>query len=266
MISFLSLVRTHQLTAFFSLALGLTWLAFIPFYLSNGDSIPWFTFGPMVAGFTVAAITGGWGSVKPILASMARWRVRPFWYLVAFGLPLGAQLASILINPLFGAAAPAWGNIPPFSEILPIVGLYAIFSGPLGEEPGWRGFATPRLLAGHSALTGSLILGVIWAIWHFPLGLVGDLSLYSTINVILAGIVFTWLYQNTGSVLLAILMHVTHQNSVRFLGKVFVDGDYIQQQWIGVAIWAVIAVAIVAYYGTESFVRRPKAQLSVAAA
>jgi hypothetical protein len=53
---------------------------------------------------------------------------------------------------------------------------------------------------------------------------------------------------------------------VRFLGKVFVDGDYIQQQWIGVAIWAVIAVAIVAYYGTESFVRRPKAQLSVAAA
>lgn len=266
MISFLSLVRTHQLTAFFSLALGLTWLAFIPFWLSSGESIPWFTFGPMVAGFTVAAITGGWGSVKPILASMVRWRVRPFWYLVAFGLPFGAQLASILINPLFGAAAPAWGNIPPFSEILTIVGLYAIFSGPLGEEPGWRGFATPRLLAGHSALTGSLILGVIWAIWHFPLGLVGDLSLYSTINVILAGIVFTWLYQNTGSVLLAILMHVTHQNSVRFLGKVFVDGDYIQQQWIGVAIWAVIAVAIVAYYGTESFVRRPKAQLSVAAA
>ncbi|TGP39559.1 CPBP family intramembrane metalloprotease, partial [bacterium M00.F.Ca.ET.230.01.1.1] len=90
--SFLSLVRGHQLTAFFSLALGLTWLAFIPFWLSGGESIPWFTFGPMIAGFIVAALTGGWASVKPILASMVKWRVRPFWYLVAFGLPFGAQL------------------------------------------------------------------------------------------------------------------------------------------------------------------------------
>ncbi|TIO41823.1 MAG: CPBP family intramembrane metalloprotease, partial [Mesorhizobium sp.] len=113
---------------------------------------------------------------------------------------------------------------------------------PLGEEPGWRGFATPHFLGRRPALAGSLILGVIWAIWHLPLGLLGDLSLYSTINVVLAGIVFTWLYQNTGSVLLAILMHVSHQNSVRFLAKAFVDGDYIQQQWLGVAIWAVIAV------------------------
>ncbi|CAN7446470.1 CPBP family intramembrane metalloprotease [Mesorhizobium amorphae] len=265
MTSFLDLVRRHQLISFFSLALGLTWLAFIPFWLSNGDSIPWFTFGPIVSGFIVAALSGGCGSVRAILASMVKWRVQPFWYLVAFGLPFGAQLASILINPLLGAAAPAWGNIPAMAEMLPIIALYAVFSGPLGEEPGWRGFATPRLLASHSALTGSLILGVIWAVWHFPLGLVGDLSLYGTINVVLAAVVFTWLYQNTGSVLLAFMMHVTHQNSVRFLGKVFVDGDYVQQQWIGVAIWAVIAAAIIAWYGTESFIRRPKTQLAVAA-
>lgn len=266
MTSFLSLVRRHQLTAFFSLALGLTWLAFIPFWLSNGDSIPWFTFGPIVSAFIVAALSGGWASVKAILASMVKWRVHPLWYAVAFGLPFATQLASILINPLFGAASPAWSNIPAMSQMLPIIALYAVFSGPLGEEPGWRGFAVPRLLASHSALTGSLILGVIWAIWHFPLGLVGDLSVHGTINVLLAAVVFTWLYQNTGSVLLAFIMHVTHQNSVRFLGKVFVDGDYVQQQWIGVAIWAVIAVAIVAYYGGESFVRRPKTQLVIASA
>lgn len=263
MTSLLSLVRRHQLTAFFSLTLGLTWLAFIPFFLSNGDSIPWFTFGPIVSGFVVAAVSGGWSSVKAILSAMVKWRVRPIWYLVAFGLPFGAQLASILINPLLGAAAPAWSNIPARSEMLPIIALYAVFSGPLGEEPGWRGFATPRLLVSQPALTGSLVLGVIWAIWHLPLGLVGDLSLYGTINVVLAGVVFTWLYQNTGSVLLAIIMHVTHQNSVRFLGKVFTGDDYLQQQWIGVAIWAAIVVAIVAYYGAESFVRRPRAALAV---
>lgn len=220
----------------------------------------------MVSGVIVAALSGGWGSVKAILASMVKWRVHPLWYAVAFGLPFGTQLVSILINPLFGAAAPAWSNIPAITEMLPIIALYAVFSGPLGEEPGWRGLATPRLLVGRSALAGSLILGVIWAIWHFPLGLVGDLSVYGTINVVLAGVLFTWLYQNTGSVLLAFIMHVTHQNSVRFLGKVFVEGDYVQQQWIGVAIWAIIAIAIVAYYGTESFVRRPKALLAISGA
>ena len=107
---------------------------------------------------------------------------------------------------------------------------------------------------------------MIWAVWHFPLGLVGDLSVYGTINVVLAAVVFTWLYQNTGSVLLAIMMHVTHQNSVRFLGKVFVDGDYLQQQWIGVAIWAVIAIGIVAFYGTESFTRRSRSEPALAGA
>ncbi|TPI80010.1 type II CAAX endopeptidase family protein [Mesorhizobium sp. B2-8-9] len=264
MSSFLNLVWRHRLTFFFALALGLTWLAFIPFYLSHGESIPWFTFGPAVSGFIVAALVGGWSAVKAILTSMVKWRVRPIWYLAAFGLPFGAQLASILINSLFGSVQPAWGNIPAVSEMLPMIALYAVFSGPLGEEPGWRGFAAPRLLACRSALASSLILGVIWAVWHFPLGLVGDLSLYGTINVVLAAIVFTWLYQNTGSVLLAILMHVTHQNSVRFLGKVFVEGDYVQQQWIAVAIWAMITVAIVAYYGTERFVRRPAARLVVA--
>ncbi|ESX75580.1 MULTISPECIES: type II CAAX endopeptidase family protein [unclassified Mesorhizobium] len=264
MTSFLHLVRQHQLAAFFSLALALSWFAFIPFYLSNGDSIPWFTFGPMVSGFVVAALSGGWASVKAILASVVKWRVSPLWYLVAFGLPFGTQLASILVNPLFGSATPVWSNIPAVTEILPIIALYAVFSGPLGEEPGWRGFATPRLMASHSALAGSLILGAIWAIWHFPLGLVGDLSVYGTINVVLAAVVFTWLYQNTGSVLLAILMHVTHQNSVRFLGKVFIDADHVQQQWIGVAIWAVAAVAIVVFYGTESFVRRSATQPTLA--
>ncbi|MER8367193.1 hypothetical protein [Mesorhizobium sp. M1378] len=71
MTSFLRLVRQHQAAAFFSLALALTWFAFIPFYLSNGDSIPWFTFGPMLSGLVVAALSGGWTSVKTILGEVA---------------------------------------------------------------------------------------------------------------------------------------------------------------------------------------------------
>ena len=44
--------------------------------------------------------------------------------------------------------------------------LYSIIFGGLSEEPGWRGFALPRLQAKFSPLVSSLILGVFWAVWH----------------------------------------------------------------------------------------------------
>ena len=254
MTGLLELVRRHQLSSFFLLAFTLTWLAFIPWYASQGEGIPWFTFGPFVAALAIAATIGGWTAIKGILASIVHWRVGVIWYVVALGLPLAIQLIAIFLNSAFGSAAPAWGNVPPLSHILPMVALFAIFSGPLGEEPGWRGFAMPRLLARYSALTASLVLGFVWAAWHLPLAFVDDLTVSGSINVVVAASVFTWLYQNTrGSVLLAILMHMSHQNSVRYLSKVFNGPDQIQQQWVAVAIWAIVALAIVLIAGRSRF-------------
>jgi membrane protease YdiL (CAAX protease family) len=248
------LLRRNQVAAYFVLTFVLTWLAFIPWYASNGDGIPWFTFGPFAAALILSALTGGWPAVRGLLAKIVQWRVGILWYLVALGLPLVIQLAAILINPLAGSPAPAWGKIPPLAEIIPMVLLFAVFSGPLGEEPGWRGFALPRLLERYPALTASLILGVVWAAWHLPLLLVDDLTVYGTINAVLAAVVFTWVYQNTGgSVLIPILMHMSHQNSVRYLGKVFAEPDHSQQQWIAVALWGLVVIAIVAVKGGASF-------------
>jgi uncharacterized protein len=256
-IRFAELVRRRELTSFFILTFLLTCIAFLPWYAGNGDGIPWFTFGPFVAALVLSALIGGWSAVKGLLAKIVKWRVGIVWYLVALGLPLAIQLAAILINPLFGSPNPAWGNIPPVVEIIPMVLLFAVFSGPLGEEPGWRGFALPRLLSRYPALTASIVLGVFWAAWHIPLFLVDDLSFYGTVNAILAAVVFTWLYQNTGgSVLLPILMHGSHQNSVRYLGNVFVEPAHTQQQWIAVVLWALVVVVIVAAAGTASFKRR----------
>jgi membrane protease YdiL (CAAX protease family) len=251
-----ALLRKYPLTAFFTLTLAVTWLAFIPYYHST-DSIPWFTFGPMVAGITMAAVTGGFSQVKSLLAATFRWKVNPIWYVAAIGLPFVSQFLSVLLNPLFGSALPAWGNIPPVMEIIPMVALLLVFSGPIGEEIGWRGFALPRLLEKYSALSASLILGSVWAIWHLPLILVGDFTAYGALMPVIAAIVFTWVFQNSrGSVLLAILMHASYQNSVRYLGKVFTDGDHVQQQWLGNCIWLVMIATILLVYGTRSFMNR----------
>jgi uncharacterized protein len=258
-----TLLRKYPLTSFFTLALGVTWLAFIPYYQST-DSIPWFTFGPTVAGFTMAAVTGGFKKVKSLVAATFRWKVNPIWYVAAIGVPFATQLVSILLNPLFGSAAPAWGNIPPLMEILPMVALFAVFSGPLGEEIGWRGFALPKLLETRSALAASLIVGSVWAVWHLPLILVGDFTAYGAFMPVIAAFAFTWISQNAkGSVLLAILMHASYQNSVRYLGKVFTDGDHVQQQWLGVGIWIVIIAAILLAYGAKSFVARRQKRIEL---
>jgi CAAX protease family protein len=260
-----TLLRKYPLTSFFTLALGVTWLAFIPYYYST-DSIPWFTFGPMVAGFTMAAVTGGLKQVKSLVAATFRWKVNPIWYVAAIGLPFAMQYFSVLLNPLFGSAAPAWGNIPPVMEIIPMVAILLVFSGPVGEEIGWRGFALPRLLEKYSALAASLILGSVWAIWHLPLILVDDFTAHGAFMPVIAAILFTWISQNAkGSVLLAILMHASHQNSVRYLGKVFTDGDHVQQQWLGVGIWIVMIAAILLAYGTKSFVARRQKRVELIA-
>jgi membrane protease YdiL (CAAX protease family) len=92
----------------------------------------------------------------------------------------------------------------------------------IGEEFGWRGFLLPRLQTRHNALVSSLIIGVIWAIWHIPMfflkgtfqhdlgsqaGLLPAILGYSGL-VIATSVQFTWVFNNTrGSVLLAAVMH-----------------------------------------------------------
>ena len=80
-----------------------------------------------------------------------------------------------------------------------MVALLLVFSGPIGEEIGWRGFALPRLLEKYSALSASLILGSVWAIWHLPLILVGDFTAYGAFMPVIAAIVFTWVSRTAGA-------------------------------------------------------------------
>ena len=80
---------------------------------------------------------------------------------------------------------------------------------------GWRGYALPRLQRGRSALSASLVLGVLWGVWHIPSFLTRN-SIHQDQSFLLfmfwisqMAIVKTWLYNNTGgSVLHTWLFHV----------------------------------------------------------
>jgi uncharacterized protein len=84
----------------------------------------------------------------------------------------------------------------------------------LGEELSWRGFALPRLLSRHNALAASLILGVLWALWHLPLVWTEGSAMYLQpvwlllVDIPAKAVLYTWVFLRTrGSVLLAVLLH-----------------------------------------------------------
>ena len=102
--------------------------------------------------------------------------------------------------------------------------LYNVTYGGLSEEPGWRGFALPRLQAKFSPLVSSLILGVIWAVWHAP-GRFGGIeakslsdTLVEWVLIVLVTVIFTWLFNRTkGSILVTALVHPAMNTTGNFL-------------------------------------------------
>jgi len=98
--------------------------------------------------------------------------------------------------------------------MLPLFLVILTLTDGLDEELAWRGFALPRLLLQHNALVASMILGVLWALWHLPLVWTEGASMYQQpiwlmlVDIPANSVIFTWVFLHTrGSVLLAMLLH-----------------------------------------------------------
>src|SRR5215216_561498 len=223
-VALMSLVRRHPIITFFVLAYALAWIIESPLVLLR-DSVtasdPPGVFlvmlasnVPSVVAIVLTAIVFGRGALRKLLARLLIWRVNPLWYLVVFLGPAALVGGAVALNTLLGGPALSLG--------MPLLGVaiflaFSIFPGSaLGEEIGWRGYALPRLQAGRSALSASLIIGVIWALWHLPLWLTGapgrTPSLYAAfvVSTIALSVLLTWVYNSTGgSLLMVVLIHAT---------------------------------------------------------
>jgi membrane protease YdiL (CAAX protease family) len=126
-------------------------------------------------------------------------------------------LALSLLSPEFLPAPVTTGKFAPL-----LLGIGWGLAGGFFEELGWTGFAVPSLRSRHGVLATGLIVGVLWAVWHLPQGIwtasassgpippilfviVGFLSSY----LIPYRILMVWVYDRTGSLLVAILMHAS---------------------------------------------------------
>ena len=197
---------------FFILAFALSWYPWI-IALTRGRTSGPNPLGPFVAGIIVTAIVSGWACLREFFGRILRWRVDAKWYAITFATPIlicllavGLVLPFIKTSPLSSFSI---DNLREFPERLIFIFLFV----GLGEEPGWRGFALPRLQIKHSPLIASLILAPIWALWHLPL--IGNefplpIVVPFVLSVFGGTFLLTWIFNRAeGSVLLTMFFHAT---------------------------------------------------------
>lgn len=213
----------RETIAFFILTISISWALWIPYaaevFGSQGLATLFFfagAFGPLLSAGVVTWMTGE--SLREWASQILVWRVRPRWYVIALGLPVVFSPVPLTI------AFVALGNpidLSVFLQRIPLVLLGIVFTFFVGggqEELGWRGFALPRLQRSYGPLSASVVIGVVWAIWHVPLYFTAwnkSQPSFPAYLIALIGlsILFAWLYNNTrGSVFLTMVMHASFNN------------------------------------------------------
>ena len=136
--------------------------------------------------------------------------------------------------------------------LLPTFLLILTLTDGLGEELAWRGFALPRLLSRYNALAASLILGVIWSLWHLPLiwtqgnGMFHQPVWLLLLDVTAKSVLFTWVFLHTrGSVLMAMLFHGATNLFIVSPDVASTGGDLTLPLLAAVAKWVLVVVVIV---------------------
>lgn len=224
----------RSLYSFFLLTFTITWGIAALLLLFPAQMAAWFgamsasnplfriaVFTPTLAAILVTVSTEGFAGLRALLSQIVRWRFGFQWYLfVLLGMPALGLGAAML-----GGGKPIFGLHQWYLYIPLLASRLYLDPGPLGEELGWRGYALPRLLVGRSTLSASLILGVIWFVWHLPAFLIGGtpqtgLSLPAFfLSALALSILATWSYNSTqGSVLPSILLHLTVNFALNMLG------------------------------------------------
>ncbi|MBN2964703.1 CPBP family intramembrane metalloprotease [Sulfurospirillum sp. T05] len=147
-------------------------------------------------------------------------RIRPVM-LFAFLIPPLSMLLAITLSLLFGGEVSQFAKAEDFSFEFLVPALTLLILAATFEELGWRGYAFDSLAAKFNLFGASLVFGVLWSAWHFPLVFVKDSYQYQLlqediwlgvnffISIVPLGVILSWVcVKNNKSILIAILYHL----------------------------------------------------------
>ena len=150
--------------------------------------------GPMLAAMAVTAVIGGRKALHELIGRM--FRLGPHWpsklmlALSPLALGAGAFAAMRVLGKPF-PSADTFAHFPGLPEHWPLVGVVAavIFVNGFGEETGWRGFLTERLLPTHGRFRATLWVALLWSLWHLPL-----FWLNASMSALVGPVLIGWLF------------------------------------------------------------------------
>ena len=212
-----------SLLGFFALTFLLTWTLWIGSASAGPLRTPLLYLGLLAPAFVALSLTArteGRTAVVALLRRLAEWRVPGRWYLFALGYMIAIKLGVAIVHRLTTGAWPRFAEDALQYLFLGVAGSMVTFWGQTGEEIGWRGYALPRLAERMGLGGGSVLLGVVWAVWHLPLFFLpattttGQSFPLYLLQVTALSVAIAWLYARTGgSLLLVMLLHASINNT-----------------------------------------------------
>ena len=274
----LDFIRKFPVISYFVLTFAVSWGGIILVMVSMGGipttkealnaqlpvAILLMIVGPCFSGLLMTGLVDGKPGFRELFSRLRKWRVGLRWYVIALLTAplvlLAVLLALLLVSPVY---APGIFEVEkPISRLLFVMSA-ALVTGIL-EEIGWVGFAVPRLRNRYSILSTGLIVGILWGGWHIMGQVVmasgsysGEISLHfflvaQTIGLLIGilpafRILMVWVYDRTGSLLIAIIMHTVLTGATMLLEPIRISGiPLFTYGWISAALMWVIALAVIA--------------------
>jgi CAAX protease family protein len=171
-------------------------------------------FGPTLVAIIASYLNGGRPAVKELLQGLIRWRVHIGWYLLALLGPLVIYAESLHISDALGFTNTPFPSASKIhSTFLTTIGIYLLLNT---EELAWRGYALPRVVSRVGILWGTVIIGLLWALFHSPLFWMkgghpaGYTFLGFTGRLLLINVLFTAMY--FGAARSVLMVHLLHQS------------------------------------------------------
>lgn len=232
-------IQSHPVLSYYILTFATSWGGILLVILAGHSSFPAtpeefgrlipmailaLLAGPLLACLLLTGLVEGRAGYRELGARLCRWRVGAGWYAVALlTAPIAFGAASLAMSLASPAYLPAILTRTDKTAVLLFATLPALLVG-FAEELGWTGFAVPRLRRRHGVLATGLIAGVLWGTWHLltndvwagnviagglPVALIVGLNGLSLLagELLVYRVLMVWVYDRTGSLPLAMLMH-----------------------------------------------------------